>query len=121
VSVSPAADIEGLADAAMNGQLTTAQKLALQAYLASLKREYPDFALDDYRRGMVRDQWDVFSACQGPATTERTKLADRLGADDLRPTSPAPPRHCGDTFRRPTFHRDRPLRRCWWWTAIGTR
>ena len=88
VSVSPAADIVGLADAAMKGQLTTAQKLALQAYLASLKREYPDFALDDYRRGMVRDQWDVFSACQGPTTTERTKLADRLGADDLRPTSP---------------------------------
>jgi len=89
VSVSPAADIEGLADAAMNGQLTTAQKLALQAYLASLKREYPDFALDDYRHGIVRDQWDVFSACQGPATTERTKLADRLGADDLRPANPA--------------------------------
>jgi len=77
-----------LADAAMNGQLTTVQKLALQAYLASLKREYPDFALDDYRRGMVRDQWDVFSACQGPASTERTKLADQLGANDLRPTSP---------------------------------
>jgi pimeloyl-ACP methyl ester carboxylesterase len=89
VSVSPTADIEGLADAAMNGQLTTAQKLALQAYLASLKREYQDFALDDYRRGMVRDRWDVFSACQEPAATERTRLADQLGADDLRPASPA--------------------------------
>jgi pimeloyl-ACP methyl ester carboxylesterase len=89
VSVSPAADIEGLADAAMNGGLTSAQKLALQAYLASLQREYPDFALDDYRRGMVREQWDVLAACQGPQATERTKLADRLGADDLRPASPA--------------------------------
>lgn len=89
VSVSPAADIEGLADAAMNGQLTTAQTLALQAYLASLKREYQDFALDDYRRGMVRDHWDVFSACQEPAATERSRLADHLGADDLRPASPA--------------------------------
>jgi pimeloyl-ACP methyl ester carboxylesterase len=89
VSVSPAADIEGLADAAMNGQLTTAQTLALQAYLASLKREYQDFALDDYRRGMVRDHWDVFSACEAPAATERSRLADHLGADDLRPASPA--------------------------------
>jgi pimeloyl-ACP methyl ester carboxylesterase len=88
VSVSPTADIEGLADAAMNGQLTTAQKLALQAYLASLKSEYQDFALDDYRRGMVRNQWDAFSVCQGPAATERTELAERLGADDLRPASP---------------------------------
>ncbi len=89
VSVSPAADIEGLADAAMNGRLTTAQKLALQAYLASLKREYQDFALDDYRHGMVREKWDVFSACQEPAATEQTRLADQLGADDLRPASPA--------------------------------
>jgi pimeloyl-ACP methyl ester carboxylesterase len=89
VSVSPAADIEGLADAAMNGQLTTAQKLALQAYLTSLKREYQDFALDDYRRGLVRDQWDAFSACQEPGATERTRLAERLGADDLRPASTA--------------------------------
>lgn len=89
VSVSPAANIDGLADAAMNGRLTTAQKLALQAYLASLKSEYRDFALDDYRRGMVRDAWDVFSACQGPAATERTRLADHLGSDDLRPASAA--------------------------------
>jgi pimeloyl-ACP methyl ester carboxylesterase len=89
VSVSPAADIDGLADAAINGRLTTAQKLALQAYLASLKSEYRDFALDDYRRGMVRDKWDAFSACEESAATERTRLADHLGADDLRPASPA--------------------------------
>jgi pimeloyl-ACP methyl ester carboxylesterase len=89
VSVSPTADIEGLADAAMNGRLTVAQTLALQAYLASLKSEYPDFVLDDYRRGTVRDQWDVFSGCQDPATTEHTKLADHLETDDLRPASPA--------------------------------
>jgi pimeloyl-ACP methyl ester carboxylesterase len=89
VSVSPAADIEGLADAAMSGTLTTAQMLALQAYLASLKSEYPDFALDDYRRGTVRDRWDAFSACQGPAAENRTELAAHLGADDLRPASPA--------------------------------
>jgi hypothetical protein len=89
VSVSPAADVEGLVDAAMSGALTTAQKLALQAYLAALKNEYPDFALDDYRRGDARSQWNALSACQGAAATQRTDLAEHLGADDLRPASPA--------------------------------
>src|ERR1700722_6666491 len=88
VSVSPTADIDGLADAAMNTTLTTAQTLALQAYLASLKSEYPDFALDDFRHGTIRDRWDAFSACQGPAAQNRTELAAHLGADDLRPASP---------------------------------
>ena len=89
VSVSPTADMEGLVDAAMNDQLTTPQKLALQSYLASLKKEYPDFALDDYRRGTIRDQWEAFSTCQGSTPAERTRLAEQLGSDDLRPASPA--------------------------------
>jgi hypothetical protein len=38
---------------------------------------------------MVRDKWDAFSACEESAATERTRLADHLGADDLRPASPA--------------------------------
>lgn len=89
VSVSPVADVEGLTDAAMDGTLTDEQKLALQGYLATLKNEYPDFALDDYRRGMARDQWNALAACQGTAAAQRTELADHLGPDDLRPDSPA--------------------------------
>jgi pimeloyl-ACP methyl ester carboxylesterase len=88
VSVSPLADILGLADVAVTGELTPPQRLALQGYLASLKKEYPDFNLDDYRRGMIRDRWDVLSACQGAAALRRAKLADQISADDLRPAGP---------------------------------
>ena len=86
VSVSPLADVEGLADSAMNGTLTTAQKLTLQAYLTALKAEYPDFALDDYRQNQSND---AFSACQDPAATQLGALADHHSVDDLRPVSPA--------------------------------
>jgi hypothetical protein len=89
VSVSPAADIGGLADAAAAGRLTRDQKLALQAYLAALKNEYPDFNLDDFRRGLVGDKWERLLACQGPAAQERTELADQITADDLRPAGGA--------------------------------
>jgi Secretory lipase len=95
VSVSPAADIEGLADAAEGGQLTKEQKLALTAYLASLKKENPDFNLDDYRRGIARDKWDMLLACQGPGDQEPAKVADQITADDLRPSGPA----AADTLR----------------------
>jgi hypothetical protein len=89
VSVSPPADITGFADAAAAGTLTPAQMPVLQWILASLKDMYPDFNLDDYRRGVVADKWDVLSACRGPAAEERAKIAGQLSADDLRPSSPA--------------------------------
>jgi Secretory lipase len=88
-TLSPIADIDGLADAAAAGELTKDQELALQAYLAALKTEYPDVNLDDYRRGIVQDKWDVLSACQGPALEERATVADQITSDDLRPSSPA--------------------------------
>jgi pimeloyl-ACP methyl ester carboxylesterase len=88
-SLSPIADINGLADAAAAGTLTKDQQLALQAFLAALKNEYGgEFYLDDYRRGIVQAKWDVLSACQGPAFQERAQVADEITADDLRPSSP---------------------------------
>jgi pimeloyl-ACP methyl ester carboxylesterase len=87
VSLSPAADLTGLGDAAVTGTLTTEQKLALQWYLAALKNEYPDVNLDDYRRGVVGDKWDVLSACQRSADPERASVAEQIPADDLRPSS----------------------------------
>jgi dienelactone hydrolase len=88
-SLSPTADINGLADAAAAGALTKDQQLALQAFLAALKSEYGnDFNLDDYRRGVVREKWDVLSACQGPAAQERAKVAEQITPDDLRPSGP---------------------------------
>jgi pimeloyl-ACP methyl ester carboxylesterase len=89
VSVSPPADINGFADAAAAGTLTPDQMPVLQWILASLKDQYPDLNLDDYRRGIVADKWDVLSACRGPAAGERAKIAGQMTADDLRPSSPA--------------------------------
>ena len=95
VSAYPTADIEGLADAAVTGQLSREQKLALPSYLAALKNEYNDFNLDDYRRGLVADKWDLLLTCQGDADSERTEIADHITGDDLRPSSPG----AADTLR----------------------
>jgi pimeloyl-ACP methyl ester carboxylesterase len=88
VSVSPPADIDGFADAAAAGTLTPDQMPVLQWILASLKDQYPGLNLDDYRRGIVADKWDVLSACRGPEAAERAKIAGGITADDLRPSSP---------------------------------
>lgn len=88
-SVSPAADVAGLADAAAAGTLTVEQASALQWVLYALKEEHPDLDLDEYRRGIVADKWDVLSACVGPVVAERTEVAKQVTPDDLRPSSPA--------------------------------
>jgi pimeloyl-ACP methyl ester carboxylesterase len=85
VSISAAVDITGFANAAAAGQLTKEQQPELQAILAALKNEYPDFNLDDYRRGVVADKWDVLSACSGPKLAERDAVIDQITPDDLRP------------------------------------
>src|SRR5207247_10170793 len=86
---SPPADINGFADAAATGTLTPDQMPVLQWILASLKDQYPDLNLDDYRRGIVADEWDVLSACRGPAAGDRAKIAGTSTADDLRRSGPA--------------------------------
>jgi pimeloyl-ACP methyl ester carboxylesterase len=86
-SVSPAADVAGLADAAAAGILTLEQASALQWVLVALKEEHPDFDLDEYRRGIVAEKWDVLSACSGPLIAERTDIAKKVTPDDLRPAT----------------------------------
>jgi len=87
-SLSPAADVEGLVTNAANGTLTEDQKPAYQWLLVALANEYPDLDLDDYRRGLVEDKWDVLSQCVGPEAAERAALIPEITADDLRPASP---------------------------------
>ncbi len=90
VAISPVADINGLADAADTSTLNTQQKLDLQALLAGLKDSYgKDFNLDDYRSGLVQQNWDALLACQGPELVERAAIANQIGPEDLRPHSPA--------------------------------
>ncbi|OCB54100.1 hypothetical protein A5722_21035 [Mycobacterium vulneris] len=86
-SLAPTADIDNLADAAMAGTLNTDQKLAYIAYLSALKDQYYyDFELDDYRRGAAQENWDALLSCGDAA--QRSALADKLSADDLRPAGP---------------------------------
>ena len=86
--VAPAADFAGLADAAAAGTLTLEQMSALQWLLYALKEEHPDFDLDQYRRGIVAEKWDVLSACAGPLVAQRADVTSRVTPDDLRPATP---------------------------------
>lgn len=89
VAISPAADINGLADGAVAGTLNPQQSLDLLAFLAALNNQYGnDFNLDDYRSGIVEQKWDVLLACQGKALEKRSAIAGQIAPDNLRPRTP---------------------------------
>jgi pimeloyl-ACP methyl ester carboxylesterase len=102
-SFSPPADIEGMVDAAEAGELSEDQRLAYISVLASINRLHPEFNLDEYRRGVVKDKWDLLVACEGAVTDERTKALDEITADDLRPDSPAAADALRAYFRKSTL------------------
>ena len=88
-SISPTADVEGLADAAAAGELTEEQEMTYVTYLDALSKEYPDdFHLDDYRRGVVAENWDLLLSCTGAQAAQRASIIPQVGPDDLRPASP---------------------------------
>jgi S-formylglutathione hydrolase FrmB len=89
LGISPTADVEGLADAAAAGALTQDQELAYIAYLNALAKEYPDdFHLDDYRRGVVAQNWDLLLGCRDDQTAQRGAVMAQITPDELRPASP---------------------------------
>jgi alpha-beta hydrolase superfamily lysophospholipase len=89
-SISPIIDVQGLADAAESGQLSTEQKLTLIRYLAALKAEYPyDFNLGDYRRGHALQHWDAALGCDDSTSAQRLHLVAQITPDDLRPNDAA--------------------------------
>ncbi|SEH91023.1 Secretory lipase [Mycolicibacterium rutilum] len=88
VSLSPPTDLTGLAVDAGAGTLTKQQQGALQLLLYSLQRERAHFNLDDYRRGVVTDKWDVLSSCNDADVADRVAAIDAITADDLRPATP---------------------------------
>lgn len=81
--------IDGFVDAAVDGTLTTEQRMVLLQVLGALSDESADFRLDDYRHGLAKDQWDVLMACKGPQVRERDELANQVSNDDVRPTGQA--------------------------------
>ena len=85
-SLSPTADFDGLADAAMAGTLNPDQKLIYVAFLAALKSQNEiEFDLDDYRRGVAQQNWDALLSCDSAG---RSALAEQIPPDDLRPAGP---------------------------------
>ncbi|BBZ75198.1 putative lipase [Mycolicibacterium anyangense] len=89
VSLVPATDLTGLADAAAAGTLTADQGPLLQWILYALAEENPQLNLDDYRRGIVAQNWAVLSSCSPDTAGQRAQVAQRITADDLRPATPA--------------------------------
>jgi hypothetical protein len=87
--------IDGFVDAAVDGTLTTEQRMALAQILGALADGPSDFTLDDYRHGLAEEHWDVLMACKGPQVRERDELANRLSNGDLRPATP----HAADLLR----------------------
>lgn len=88
-SLVPASDLTGLADAAAAGTLTADQGPLLQWILYALANENPQLNLDDYRRGVVAQNWAVLSSCAADTAGQRAQVAQRITADDLRPSTPA--------------------------------
>jgi pimeloyl-ACP methyl ester carboxylesterase len=89
VVLAPPLDLTFIADTAASGGLTKEQKPLYQEILAALKNEYPDFNLDDYRHGIVKQRWDSLMHCDVIHAGEREQVFDQITADDLRPSSPA--------------------------------
>lgn len=88
VSLSPPTDLTGFAELAAAGTLTKDQQASLQLILVALATEHPDLRLDDYRRGVVAQKWDVLSSCEDSTATQRTEAIEQIGPDDLRPSGP---------------------------------
>lgn len=88
VSVSPTADMDGLADAAAAGTLTPAQQRIYIEYLAALANQYGQFPLDDFRRGSVKDNWKLLLSCAPDDDAARNDAIARITPDDLRPATP---------------------------------
>lgn len=88
VSVSPAADITGLADMAAEGILSPQQRIAMVLILSSLQNAHPGFDLDDYRRGLVAEKWELLAGCATDAAEDRLAVAEQIPPEDLRPATP---------------------------------
>ena len=85
----PPLDLSFLADVAASGQLTKDQEPIYPAILAALENEHPEMNLDDYRRGIVAQDWDILLQCNVRSAAARTAAVAQITADELRPSSQA--------------------------------
>lgn len=99
VSLVPPADLSGYAPAAAAQRLTEDQTAAYINILITLQRTRPGFPIDDFRRGLVQEKWDVFSACIGPTAEERATLLKSVPPTDLVPSTPEAERLMFDVLK----------------------
>lgn len=107
-SVSPPLNVSGFVDDAVNRELSKEQEPVYQALLASQKNEDPGLNLDDYRRGVVADKWDVLLQCDFGKADERSAAAEQITPDDLTPSTAAAAAALRDRLRTSDLPR-RPL------------
>ena len=88
VSLVPSADISGFAQLAADGALSEDQRAAYIWVLMGLQNTRSDFPIDDYRHGLAKENWTVLGACGGPEGQQRNEILAKVGADDLKPSSP---------------------------------
>jgi pimeloyl-ACP methyl ester carboxylesterase len=86
VSLSPLADIEGLADVAVNGNGTPEQRLTLVRYIQTLRDTYGDaIDIDAFRRGSAVEHWDELLSCNQDPDKQGSALGALVDNDDLKP------------------------------------
>ncbi|BBY48985.1 putative lipase [Mycolicibacterium arabiense] len=89
LSMAPAADMAGMADAAWNGTLTADQRVAMVFVLQTLKWSNPELDLDRYRRGYTAANWDALLDCLPPDIDDILRVRSKMQNSDLRPETPA--------------------------------
>jgi alpha-beta hydrolase superfamily lysophospholipase len=88
VALAPPADLTGIVDNVIEGDITPNQLGVLQLILASFARADPDFGIDEFRRGSAMENWDVLSSCDVPTAGARAAALDSLTPADLVPATP---------------------------------
>lgn len=92
IAMAPAVGMPGLADVAWNEQLTFEQRPTMVYALQSLSWFKPELDLEEFRSGVVKDNWDMILDC-GPADLEKlipiwANVLRTMSNQDLKPRTP---------------------------------
>ncbi|SCX01778.1 Secretory lipase [Mycolicibacterium fluoranthenivorans] len=88
VALAPPADLTGIVDKVISGDITPSQLGVLQLILASLAREDVGLDVDEFRRGSAAENWEVLSSCDVPEAEARSAALKALTPADLAPATP---------------------------------
>lgn len=88
IALAPPADLTGMVDKLISGEITPNQLGVLQLILASLAREDVGLDVDEFRRGSAAENWEILSSCDLPEAGARTAALQALTPADLMPATP---------------------------------